>query len=182
VETVLRVRHGVKSYEVVNTLLSICFPYRLLTVVDTTYGVGRFYRIAKSRIKQLIAVDIVKHRWEVEPDVFYQMPCQQFVAKVLEGEIALPSTIDLVVVDPPWSHEKRGRPPRETGISSMPYHLEFVDNRSIIDAVVLLARHLNAPLLYRYKEPLSCKHIARVEAEVKIVRNKGIVYYGVCEV
>jgi hypothetical protein len=177
---VLRFKHGVKSYEIVNALLSTCFPNRLLTVIDLTYGVGRFYRLARSRVKLLIGVDVVKHQWEVQPDIFYQMPCQQFVAKVLRGEIALPS-IDLVVTDPPWSQEKRGFLPKGLGIGDMPYHLEFVDSRSIINAALLLARHLNTPLLYRYKEPLSCRHIARVEAEVRIIKNKGIIYYGICE-
>jgi hypothetical protein len=182
VDAVLRVKHGVKSYMIVNTLLSMCFPNRLLTVIDLTYGVGRFYRIARGRVKQLIGVDIVRHAWEVKPDLFYQMSCQTFVEKVFKGEITLPSSIDLIVVDPPWSHEKRGKAAQGIGISSMPYHLKFVNSRDIISAGERLARHFNTPLLYRYKEPLSCEHIVRAEAKVKIMRREGTGHYGVCKV
>ncbi|MCC6024534.1 MAG: hypothetical protein LM600_07530 [Thaumarchaeota archaeon] len=180
VETVLRVKHGVKSHKIVNTLLSMCFPNRLLTVIDLTYGVGRFYRIARSRIKLLIGVDIVRYAWEIKPDLFYQMPCQMFVDKVLRNEIVLPGSVDLVVIDPPWSHEKRGVFPKKIGISNMPYHLEFVNSRSIINAATRLAKHLNTLLLYRYKEPLSCEHVIKLEAEVRIMHNTGVVHYGIC--
>jgi hypothetical protein len=62
-------RHGVRSYEIIDVLLSKLFPGRAdLVVVDLTYGVGRFYRLCRGRIARLIAVDTVKHVWEVEPD------------------------------------------------------------------------------------------------------------------
>jgi hypothetical protein len=176
----VRVRHGTRSYEIVDTLLSKLFPNRAdLVVVDLTYGIGRFYRLARKRISQLIAVDIYKHEWEVKPDTFYQMPCQLFVEKVINGEIALPRT-SLVVVDPPWSSEKRGRFPSGTGISNLPYHM-LVDSKSIIVYAVRLAKHLNTLLLYRYREPLPCEHVARAEVVVNMMRNKGLVYYGVCK-
>jgi hypothetical protein len=176
----MRVRHGTRSYEIVDTLMSKLYPNRAdLVVVDLTYGVGRFYRLARRRIKQLIAVDIANYKWEVKPDVFYHMPCQIFVEKVIKGEIALPRT-NLVVVDPPWSHEKRGAVPKDVGYATMPYHLKHVDSKSIIDSATKLAKHLNTYLLYRYKEPLRCNHIIVVEAEVKIIKSRGVVYYGIC--
>jgi len=101
-----------------------------------------------------------------------------FVEEVIQGKIPPPSGVDLVVVDPPWSHEKRGRSTQLPRLSRMPYHLKSVNSRSIISAAERLASHLNTPLLYRYKEPLGCKHIVRAEAEVKILRCEGTVYYG----
>jgi hypothetical protein len=62
--------------------------------------------------------------------------------------------VDLVVVDPPWSREKRGVAARETGVSRQPYHMAGVDSRSIVEAAALLSRALGKPLLYRYREPL----------------------------
>ena len=177
----MRVRHGTRSYEIVDTLMSKLFPNRAdLVVVDLTYGVGRFYRLARKRISQLIAVDIEKHEWEVKPDIFYQMPCQLFVEKVVKREISLPRT-SLVVVDPLWSIEKRGRFPSGTGVSSLPYHIKYVDSRSIIVYALRLAKHLNTLLLYRYREPLPCEHVARVEVVVNMMMNRGVVYYGVCK-
>jgi hypothetical protein len=177
----MRVRHGTRSYEIVDTLMSKLYPNRAdLVVVDLTYGVGRFYRLARKRISQLIAVDIYKYEWEVKPDIFYQMPCQLFVEKVINGEIVLPRA-SLVVVDPPWSSEKRGRFPSGTGVSSLPYHMKYVDSRSIIVYAMRLAKHLDTLLLYRYYEVLQCDHVARVEVIVNMMGNKGLVYYGVCK-
>jgi len=179
---ILFFKHGVKSYEIVDYILAKLFPNRSdLVIVDLTYGLGRFYRYSRKRIKQIIAVDIAKYSWEVAPTVFYEMPCQVFVEKIIKNEIALPGNIDLVVVDPPWSHEKRGVVPKDVGYAMMPYHLKHVDSKSIIDATLQLARHLHAPLLYRYKEPIACDHIIIAKAEVKIIKSKGVVYYGVCK-
>jgi hypothetical protein len=101
------------------------------------------------------------------------------VDKVLKGEIEL-GDIDIVVVDPPWSHEKRGVAAGEVGISRQPYHLRGVDSRSIIHAALRLHEAFKKPLLYRYKEPLICKHVIHVVAEVKIMYNKGYIHYGIC--
>jgi hypothetical protein len=172
-------RHGVKSYEIVRKLLGYVYTGRPLSIADLTYGVGRFYRLSRPMIGRIVAVDIARHRWEVEPTVFYQMDCRVFVDRALRGEVAL-GEVDLVVVDPPWSHEKRGVAARETGVSRQPYHMSGVDSRSIVEAAVSLSRALGKPLLYRYREPLHCNHTARAVAEVKMIRSKGHVYYGVC--
>ena len=162
-------------------MLAYVFPNRYdLVVVDLNFGLGRFYRKARKRITNLIGVDILKHEWETKPDVFYQMPSQLFVYKVIKGEIELPQHVDLVVVDPPWSQEKQGVFPREIGISHMPYHVKNVNTNAIIMAAKKLAAHLHAKLLYRYKECLTCNHIIRVDAKVTIMNNKGVIHYGIC--
>lgn len=178
-EVVLKFKHGAKSYEIVKALLDAASLTRLQSVVDLTYGVGRFYRLVRRRIVKLIGVDVAKHEWEVAPDEFYLMPCEAFVARALRGEVAL-GDVSLVVVDPPWNSTKRGAMPKGLGISNMPYHVK-VDPRSVIWAAIKLARASGAPLLYRYREPLPCKHSVRAEAEVEVMNNRGAVYYGICE-
>jgi len=178
-ENIIRYRHGVKSYEIVRKLLRYVYNGRPLNIVDLTFGVGRFYRLSRSMIGRIIAVDITKHKWEVEPTIFYQMDCRVFVNRVLRGEIDL-GDVDLVVVDPPWNAEKRGVKPRETGISSLPYHIRGVYSKSIVQAAIRLSRALGKPLLYRYKEPLPCSHLIQAVAEIKMMYNTGYIYYGVC--
>jgi hypothetical protein len=178
-ESIIRYKHGTKSYEIVRKLLGYVHAGQPLNIVDLTYGVGGFYRLSRSMIGRIIAVDITKHRWEVEPTTFYLMDCRVFVNMVLRGEITL-GDVDLVVVDPPWSSEKRGTKPRETGVSKQPYHMRGVDSRSIIQAAIKLSKALGRPLLYRYKEPLICSHLVQAVAEVKMMYNKGYIYYGVC--
>ena len=174
-------KHGKWSFEIVNRMLAYTFPNRYdLVVVDLTYGLGRFYRIARKRITNLIGVDILKHEWETKPDAFYQMPAQLFVHKVIKGEIELPQHVDLVVVDPPWSNSIRGVFPREIGISHMPYHVKNVNANVIIMVAEKLAAHIHAKLLYRYNECLTCNHIIKVEVNVNIMKNTGIIYYGIC--
>jgi hypothetical protein len=178
-ESMVRYKHGVKSYEIVKRLLGYIYAGRPLNVVDLTYGVGRFYRLSRPMIGRIIAVDIEKHRWEVEPTIFYQMDCVDFVSRVLNKEIEL-GDVDVVVVDPPWSSEKRGVAPRRTGISEQPYHLKWANSRSIIHAALRLSEALNKPLLYRYREPLPCSRLVQAVAEVKMMNNRGWVYYGAC--
>jgi hypothetical protein len=172
-------RHGVRSYEVVRKLLGYVYNGRPLSILDLTYGVGRFYRLSRAMIGRIVAVDVRKYEWEVEPTVFYQVDCRVFVNRVLRGEIEL-GDIDVIVVDPPWSSEKRGAKPRETGVSKQPYHMRGVDSRTIIQAALKLSQALGKPLLYRYKEPLICRHVVHVVVEVKMMRNKGYIHYGMC--
>ncbi len=176
---VLRYKHGVKSFRIVRRLLSYVYVGRPLSILDLTYGAGRFYRSSKSMIGRIIAVDVTKYKWEVEPTIFYQVDCRIFVNRVLRGEIEL-GDIDVIVVDPPWSSEKRGAQLRETGISKQPYHLKGVDSRTIVQVALKLSQALGKPLMYRYKEPLPCKHLVKAIAEVKMIRNRGYVYYGIC--
>jgi hypothetical protein len=175
-------RHGVKSYEIVRRLLDSVYVEtgRRLNVLDLTYGTGRFYRLSRPLINKIVAVDIVRYEWEVEPTIFYQMDCRVFAHRVLNGEVDV-GKVDVIVVDPPWSAEKRGVKPRETGITGRPYHLPDIDSKSIIYAAMKLSRFLGKPLLYRYKEPLPCKHSVLAAVEVKMIRNRGWVYYGVCD-
>jgi predicted RNA methylase len=156
---VILYRHGVKSYEVVRRLLGHIYVNtgRRLNVLDLTYGTGRFYRLSKSLINRIIAIDITRYEWEVEPTTFYQMDCRVFVDRVLRGEIQV-GDVDVVVVDP----------------------MRGASSQSIIQAAVRLAGVLEKPLLYRYKEPLPCSLILAV-VEVKMMYNKGYIYYGVCE-
>jgi hypothetical protein len=179
---IIRYKHGAaKSYEIVRKLLGYIYKDKgSLTILDLTFGTGRFYRYSKRMIKKIIAVDITKHDWEVEPTTFYQMDCRIFTTKVMRGEIRLEDDIDVIVIDPPWSAEKRGAPPKETGVSKQPYHVKGIDSTTLIQAALQLHEVLRKPLLYRYKQPLKCNHRIIVMAETKIFRRKGYIYYGIC--
>jgi hypothetical protein len=178
---ILTFKHGVKSYEIIQRLLAHIYAKtgRKLKVVDLTFGIGRFYRLSRNMIDRIITVDIRRYEWEVRPTKFYQMDCRIFVQRVMSGEIEL-GDIDVIIIDPPWSSEKRGKALKQIGISKLPYHLTGINSESMIQAALELSRYINKPLLYRYKEPLECEHMLRAMAEVKIIRNKGWVYYGVC--
>jgi len=114
-------------------------------------------------IDRITAVDIRRYEWEVKPTLFYQMDCRIFTQRVISGEIEL-DDVDIIIVDPPWSSEKRGKALQQTGISKLPYHLTGINSRSIIQAALKLSRYINKPLLYRYKEPLECEHLLRAVA------------------
>jgi hypothetical protein len=167
-------KHGAKSFEIIKWLFDV-LDLDDVFVLDLTYGVGRFYRMVRGRVWLLIGVDIVRYEWEVEPDVFYQVDARWF-ASLYDP----PRRPDLIVVDPPWSHEKRGVKAMYTGISNQPYHMRGVDSTDLVLAALRLARRLGSRLLYRYKDRLDCNHEAHVTAEVKMIRNKGYVHYGVC--
>ena len=174
----MKFKHGVKSYEIVEKLVNHVYPAGKLTILDLTFGVGRFYRKIRDRIRRLIAVDIAKYDLEVAPDEFHLMDAYTFTSKVMNGELKIDKP-DLIVIDPPWSQTKRGCFPRLTGISHLPYHMRGVDISQIICAAIALSKHFKTPILYRYKERLPYNHLVHAEAEVKIMGKTGIIHYGV---
>jgi len=173
-EETLSYKHGAKSYEIVATLLGY-LPGQL-RVLDLTFGVGRFYRLCRDKIDLLIAVDVAKYEWEVKPDIFLNVDAVTLVHRMLDG-FHLP--FSLIVVDPPWSREKRRKASSKLGISSMPYHVH-AKSMTIINEALTLARNRRVPLLYRYKQKLPCNHMVYARAEVKIIGNTGTIHYGIC--
>jgi len=174
-EKTLSYKHGAKSYEIVATLLGY-LPGQL-RVLDLTYGVGRFYRLCRDKIDLLIAVDVTRHDWEVRPDIFLNVDAVTLIHRMLDGYY-LP--FSLIVVDPPWSKEKRGKASSQLGMSSMPYHVHAKPSETIINEALALAEKRHVPLLYRYKQKLPCNHMVYARAEVKIIRNTGTIHYGIC--
>jgi hypothetical protein len=77
----------------------------LESVLETTYGEGRFYVIF--RPSYLVGVDIVKRRWLTYPDEFYLMTVWEFYNMVKRGMFKPKAAIDVVVCDPPWGKEQR---------------------------------------------------------------------------
>jgi hypothetical protein len=80
-------------------------PLNVKSVLETTYGEGRFYVIY--RPSYLIGVDVVKRRWLTYPDEFYLMTVWEFYNLLKRGEISTRTVIDVVVCDPPWGKEQR---------------------------------------------------------------------------
>ena len=69
-------------------------------VVDATYGVGGFWRGCRPR--RLVAVDLRRRRWLVEPDHFIQGDALSR-GVLEEARRAAGGRVDLLVVDPPYN-------------------------------------------------------------------------------
>jgi len=161
--------HGTASYDII---LYIFREMRLppgVRVLDLTYGVGRFYRRVVTEFKPyLIGVDIIKHSWEVPPAEFYLADARFFNP---------PVSVDIVVVDPPWSSLKRGFMPRQTGISHLPYHMPARPEQ-IIRAARSIAHRLRVPLLAKYYKPVEPASILIVH-NITMMKREGRIYYSV---
>lgn len=83
-----------------------CFFCHLLDVLgakailDLTYGVGSFYQACTSL--NIIAVDIVRRNWLVEPREFRQADALEFIKE-------FQNHVDVVVLDPPYATKKTNR-------------------------------------------------------------------------
>jgi len=169
-----------KSYDIMYMLLYRVYRELgingIMRLVDLTYGRGRFYRRFPRGKLYIIAIDPYRHEWEVEPDEYHQVTAAEYVDSIVNGGRGI--TLDVIVVDPPWSHEKRGRSPRYTGISSMPYHQRGVRSYDIISSALDLRKHYGVPLIYRYKEPITGTTVL-VKHNIVFMRNKGTIYYGI---
>lgn len=99
------IRHGCSRYPY---SCFFCDVLRLLDakkVLDLTYGEGRFYQACKSEV-HVTGIDIVKHEWAVEPDIFIQDDAFLAVKK-------LKREYDVAVIDPPFDTEPNNHNPRK---------------------------------------------------------------------
>jgi hypothetical protein len=110
------------------------------SVLDVTYGKGRFYAIY--RPNRLIGADPKKWDWIVEPDEFYQVPVWKLV-EIFDG------SADVVVCDPPrWNmdvqYNKRGE-----------YNYIIGTPELIIKYATKIAKKIDAYLLLHYNKLLN---------------------------
>jgi len=105
-------------------------PLGVKSVLETTYGEGRFYVLF--RPSYLVGVDVVKRRWLTYPDEFYLMTVWEFYNLAKKGGFKPRTAIDVVVCDPPWGKEQR----REHYTRNAPY--------AVIHYSVKVAELLNA--------------------------------------
>jgi len=161
--------HRTASYDII---LYIFRELRLpigVRVLDLTYGVGRFYRKVINEFKPyIIGVDIARHEWEVPPAEFYLTDARYFNQ---------PVEADVVVVDPPWSAEKRGVMARHTGISALPYHMPAKPEQ-LIRAARSTAHRLRVPLIAKYYKPVEPASLLIVH-NITMMRHESRVYYSV---
>ena len=74
-------------------------------VLDLTFGRGKFYEAWPFR-PRVIAYDIRRLNWVVEPTRFVKAPAWAAFHHVRDGSLRDP--VELVVVDPPWQDCRRG--------------------------------------------------------------------------
>ncbi|MCE4619017.1 MAG: hypothetical protein F7C37_06205 [Desulfurococcales archaeon] len=119
------------------------------SVIDLTYGLGKFWSCYRPR--RIIAYDIRRLDWVVEPDEFYQKPAWAALYKYPYG-------VDLVAVDPPWQRCEKGngchgrrmavggawwfRVSRAVGTPEL-----------ILDTAARVAGSLGVPVLVHYEKP-----------------------------
>lgn len=165
-----------RSYTIMLEIFKMLRLPRNVVVLDLTYGTGRFYRkVVKEYKPTIIAVDIIKHNWEVQPSIFIQKDARSISIEDLKQY----GKIDLIIVDPPWSHLKRGYLSNTLGCGKQPYHMDGVDPYSIIIKAIQLAKQLHTTLVARFMQPLPCSSIV-IRSHVVIYRQRGVVYYSIC--
>jgi hypothetical protein len=90
------------KYPSSHVVCSLIKKYGIVSVLDVTYGEGRFYRLCRDRVR-IIASDPVKRDWVVKPDRFTQASVFQLY-RIIEAEGAERWRSNAVVVDPPkWT-------------------------------------------------------------------------------
>lgn len=112
-----------------------------VTVLDLTYGEGRFWLAARPRL--LIGADVAVHEWLEKPDIFIPRPAWQAWRIVEELGIH----VDIIAVDPPWVARGSARR-RHFGLD-----IAIGGPRLILMAAEEAARRLGAQyILVHYKE------------------------------
>lgn len=121
-------------------------PFKTITVLDLTYGEGRFWVTLPQAY--IIAFDIRRLKWHRKPQVFYNKPCWKFGDYVTK--------VDIIVIDPPWGEWRRGWDRRG-------HYIKFNalgSPQQILQCGLDAMQKLGKPLLYHYKQPLDYQHLA----------------------
>ena len=112
-----------------------------MAVLDVTYGQGRFYGAWRPRL--LLGCDVRIHSWVVKPDWFSIVPSWSAWRMVRK----LGVTIDVVVVDPPWSRYIYYRRPQ--------FNTAYGSIKDILYGGIRTAKEIRARyLLVHYREPV----------------------------
>ena len=83
-------------------ICSMLERYNCKSVLDVTYGEGRFYKTCIDNIGFLIGSDPKKWSWVVKPDLFYQFNVFYLYMLLSKRKFDLPiRRLDIIVVDPP---------------------------------------------------------------------------------
>ena len=92
-------------------ICSMLERYNCKSVLDITYGEGRFYKTCRDNILFLIGSDPKKWDWIVKPDLFYQFNVFYLYMLLSKKNFVLPlRELDVVVVDPPrWKRSNYNR-------------------------------------------------------------------------
>ncbi len=122
------------------------------TVVDLTYGLGKFWSCW--RPSRLIGYDIRRLNWVEEPDEFRKAPAWAALHHFRAGSLPRP---DLVATDPPWQRCESGNGCRglrfEVGGAWWFRVSRAVGTpETILASAARLAQEIGAPLLVHFEE------------------------------
>jgi hypothetical protein len=90
-------------------ICSIIDRYNCKSILDVTYGEGRFYKTCRDNILFLISSDPKRWDWVVKPDLYFQFNVFYLYMLLSKKKFYLPlRRVDVVVVDPPkWNINAR---------------------------------------------------------------------------
>lgn len=132
-----------------------CFFCHLLTILgaktilDLTYGVGSFYQACP--LLDIIAVDIVRRNWLVEPREFHQADALEFIRE-------FQNRVDVVVLDPPYATKKTNRKHNE-------YYESFYHGRFPLSKIVQVVKTARTKARY-----VVLKYMPSLEEEAELLR------------
>lgn len=132
---------------------NILADLNVTTIIDCTYGEGRFYGYRKPEI--LIGIDPLLLKWKVVPDIFINKPVWA-VANIL-NELSI--TADLVVCDPPFGTIKGGGYNKRKHFGYMFGGPETIIHYSFRLADTVLADYF----LLHYKKPIEPENWTEVK-------------------
>ncbi len=110
-------------------------PLHPIVILDLTYGQGIFYYSIKGKA-MVYALDIRHLKWVIKPYRFMLKSCEHWREFGLES-------VDVIVVDPPFSPYKRGWERRK----------HYEENCSVVKCInegLKAAEHYSRPLLVHY--------------------------------
>lgn len=113
---------------------------RKLTILDLTYGEGRFYVAFQSKVK-IYAVDIARISWLVKPHMFIQSDLRSIDLSLFRDK-----GIELVVIDPPFPGWSGWNREHYYNITSKPEELIGYAYRYAVDLKTHLLIHNRSPV------------------------------------
>ena len=120
-------------------------------ILDLTFGRGKFYEACPFR-PRVIAYDIRRLNWVVEPVRFVKAPAWATIHHIRDGSLRDP--VKLVVVDPPWQDCRRGNGCIRRVDDRWFYRtsMMFGTPMQILESAARVSRLLGVPMLIHFRD------------------------------